>query len=117
MGQRSGKVGEIQIRSEALLTEYWGRPDATSDALLDGWFCTGDMARSDEDGYLWFADRIKHVIISGGENIYPAELERLLNEMADVAEGVVVGRSDETWGEVPVAVVVRTTDTLDRRIQ
>lgn len=95
--------GEIQVRGPSVLRGYWKRDDAL---LPGGWFATGDAGRLDAAGRWWFTDRLKHVIISGGENIYPAEVERVLATAPGVAEGAVVGRPDPTWGEVPVAVVV-----------
>jgi fatty-acyl-CoA synthase len=94
---------EIQVRGPSVLRGYWKRDDAL---LPGGWFPTGDVGRIDEHGRWWFTDRLKHVIISGGENIYPAEVERVLATAPGVAEGAVVGRPDPQWGEVPVAVVV-----------
>ncbi len=101
-----GEPGEILLRSPALASGYLNRPDADAD-FAGGWFRTGDVARRDADGYLWFADRVKNVIISGGENIYPAELERVLAETPGIAEAAVVGLPDPRWGTVPVAVVAR----------
>lgn len=98
-----GADGEIQVRGPSILRGYWGRDDAL---LPGGWFPTGDVGRVDAAGRWWFADRMKHVIISGGENIYPAEVERVLATAPGIAEGAVVGRPDPHWGEVPVAVVV-----------
>lgn len=98
-----GADGEIQVRGPAVLRGYWKRDDALTP---DGWFPTGDVGRIDPEGRWWFTDRLKHVIISGGENIYPAEVERLLRSAPGVAEGAVVGRDDPRWGEVPIAVVV-----------
>ena len=95
--------GEIQVRGPAVLRGYWKRDDAL---LPGGWFATGDVGRVDEAGRWWFTDRTKHVIISGGENIYPAEVERILATAPGVAEGAVIGLSDPHWGEVPVAVVL-----------
>ena len=85
---------------------YWNNPDETEKAIHDGWFKTGDLAIKDNAGLYWFTDRLKHVIISGGENIYPAELERVLNNAAEVKECAVVGRHDAKWGEIPIAIVV-----------
>ena len=102
-----GTVGEIWVRGDNVLTGYWQDEVATRANLTDGWFHTGDMARRDAAGLHWFADRLKHVIISGGENIYPAELERLLTGHAGLVEFCVVGRDDERWGQVPVVVAVR----------
>lgn len=98
-----GTDGEIQVRGPSVLRGYWGHGSAL---LPGGWFATGDVGRVDGDGRWWFTDRSKHVIISGGENIYPAELERLLAEAPGVAECAVIGRPDARWGEVPVAVIV-----------
>lgn len=96
-------TGEIAIRGPNVMRGYWKRSDGLT---ADGWFATGDVGRMDAQGRFWFTDRLKHVIISGGENIYPAEVERVLAEAPGVAEGAVIGRPDPRWGEVPVAVVV-----------
>ncbi|MBK1660708.1 class I adenylate-forming enzyme family protein [Paracraurococcus ruber] len=102
-----GTEGEIAIRGPNLMLGYWRAPGATAEALdAAGWFRTGDAGRMDADGRFWFTDRLKHVIISGGENIYPAEVERVLRGAPGVLEGAVCGRPDARWGEVPVAVVV-----------
>jgi fatty-acyl-CoA synthase len=87
--------------------EYWGNAAATSEALRDGWYFTGDIGTRDLDGYFTVHDRKKNMIISGGENIYPAEVERVLHEHPAVAEAAVIGRADAKWQEVPVAYVVR----------
>ena len=105
-----GMPGEIVLRGPNLLYEYWGDDQATADALRGGWFHTGDVAHIDEDGCFWFTDRLKNMIISGGENIYPAELERVLSDIPGVAECSVVGRPDPRWEEVPVAVISRSDD-------
>jgi fatty-acyl-CoA synthase len=86
--------------------EYWGNAAATREVLRDGWFCTGDIGRRDADGYFFVHDRKKNMIISGGENIYPAEVERVLLEHPDVADCGVIGRPDAKWDEVPVAYVI-----------
>ena len=102
-----GEAGEIEIRGPSVMREYWRAPAATAEAFRSGgWFRTGDVGRVDEAGRFWFTDRLKHVIISGGENVYPAEVERVLLTAPGVAEGAVCGRTDPRWGEVPVAVVV-----------
>ena len=94
---------------------YWDDEAATAAGFRDGWFRTGDLALRDGSGAYWFRDRIKNVIISGGENVYPAELERVLRTLDGVAEATVVGRADPRWGEVLVAVVVRRPGSgLDR---
>jgi fatty-acyl-CoA synthase len=99
--------GEIAVRGPNVLSEYWGNAEATREALHDGWYRTGDIGRRDVDGYFWVHDRKKNLIISGGENIYPAEVERVLLEHPDVAECGVIGRPDPRWDEVPVAYVIR----------
>lgn len=101
-----GERGEIAVRGPSVMTGYWNDPDATGEVLRDGWFHTGDVGHVDDDGLFYVDDRLKDVIISGSENIYPAELENVLDECREIAEAAVVGRPDERWGEVPVAVVV-----------
>lgn len=100
----TGEAGEIWVKGPNNFTEYWRDPATTAAALQDGWFKTGDMAWRDEAGLLWFVGRRKHVIISGGENIYPAEIERLLDKLPGLREAAVVGRPDARWGETPVVV-------------
>jgi fatty-acyl-CoA synthase len=99
--------GEIAVRGPNVFSEYWGNAQATREALHDGWYRTGDIGRRDADGYFWVHDRKKNLIISGGENIYPAEIERVLLQHPDVAECGVIGRPDPRWDEVPVAYVIR----------
>ncbi len=99
--------GEICVRGPNVMLGYWNRPDETEKAVRDGWFATGDIGHFDEDGHLYFQDRIKRVIISGGENIYSAEIERVLATIDGLEEVCVVGWPDERWGEVPVAAIVR----------
>jgi fatty-acyl-CoA synthase len=99
--------GEIAVRGPNVFSEYWGNKQATREALHDGWYRTGDIGRRDADGYFWVHDRKKNLIISGGENIYPAEVERVLLEHPDVRECGVIGRPDPKWDEVPVAYVIR----------
>ncbi|MEZ5450495.1 MAG: AMP-binding protein [Thiolinea sp.] len=102
-----GDNGEIWVRGANLLSRYWNNPQATDTYLTAGWFHTGDVARCDAQGFYWFADRLKHVIISGGENIYAAELERVIRELPGLTELAVVGRPDAKWGEVAVVVAVQ----------
>jgi len=99
--------GEIVVRGPNVFFEYWGNAQATREALNDGWYRTGDIGSRDADGYFWVHDRKKNMIISGGENIYPAEIERVLLGHDDVADVGVVGRPDPKWDEVPLAFVVR----------
>ncbi|WP_342739816.1 long-chain fatty acid--CoA ligase [Bradyrhizobium sp. B117] len=103
---RAGTPGEIAVRGPNVFFEYWGNADATRDALNDGWYRTGDIGLCDADGYFWVRDRKKNMIISGGENVYPAEVERVLLEHPDVSECAVIGRPDPRWDEVPVAFVI-----------
>jgi fatty-acyl-CoA synthase len=100
-----GMPGEILVRGANVASGYWNDPRASSAAFLDGYFRTGDIAECGADGVYRFKDRIKNVIISGGENVYPAEIERVLRKMPGIAEAAVVGRADARWGQVPVAVV------------
>ena len=102
----TGMSGEILIRGGNILREYWNNETETRRALRDSWFHTGDMAWQDEEGDVFVIDRKKDVVISGGENIYPAEIEQLVHRMQDIADVAVIGREDARWGEVPVAVVV-----------
>lgn len=99
-------IGEVVVRSESVMRGYWGRPEATESALRGGWLHTGDVGRRDEEGFLYIVDRKSSMIISGGENVYPLEIERILAEHPLVGEVAVVGVPDERWGEVVKAVVV-----------
>ena len=100
-----GEVGEIVYRAPTLMAGYWNNPDATAEAFRGGWFHSGDLVRQDEEGYVWVVDRKKDMIISGGENIYCAEVENVLAGHPSIAEVAVIGRAHDKWGEVPVAVV------------
>ncbi|WP_181805485.1 acyl-CoA synthetase [Streptomyces shenzhenensis] len=101
-----GETGEVVVRGPHVMPGYWGLPEETAASFADGWFRSGDAARVDEDGYVFIVDRLKDMIISGGENIYPAEIEDLLLAHPGIAECAVIGVPDDTWGEVPRAVVV-----------
>ncbi len=107
-----GEVGEIVYRAPTLMSCYWNNPEATAEAFAGGWFHSGDLVRMDSDGYVWVVDRKKDMIISGGENIYCAELENVLTSHPDIVEVAVIGRADEKWGEVPIAVAAVTNDDL-----
>jgi acyl-CoA synthetase (AMP-forming)/AMP-acid ligase II len=103
----TGEHGEVLVRGELVMKGYWNRPEDTARAMLaDGWFRTGDGGHLDADGYLFLTDRIKDMIISGGENIYPAELENVLAGLPGVREVAVIGVPHERWGETPRALVV-----------
>jgi fatty-acyl-CoA synthase len=101
-----GNPGEVVVRGPNVLFEYWGNAAATAEALRDGWYHTGDIGVRDANGYFHIRDRKKNMIISGGENIYPAEVERVLYEHPAVQDAAVIGRPDAKWQEVPVAYVV-----------
>ena len=100
-----GEVGEIIVKGPNVIKEYWQRPEETAAAIVDGWFHSGDLGYFDEDGYIYISDRLKDMIISGGENIYSAEVESLIMELDAISAVALIGVPDEKWGEVPVAVV------------
>ncbi len=109
-----GEVGEIWVKSEKVMAGYWRNTDQTAEALVDGWLRTGDLGRMDGDGYLYIVGRSKDMLISGGVNIYPSEIEAVLYDHPAVAEAAVVGRPDPEWGERPVAFVeLRPEESLD----
>ena len=101
-----GEVGEIVYLGPNLMQGYWRRDDATAEAFRGGWFHSGDLVRQDEEGFVWIVDRAKDMIISGGENVYCAEVENTLFAHPDIVDVAVYGRADDKWGEVPVAAVV-----------
>jgi fatty-acyl-CoA synthase len=102
-----GEVGEIEIRSPCVMKGYWNRPEATAEAIdAEGWFRTGDAGYRDADGYVFLHDRVKDMIVSGGENVYPAEVENALFAHPAVADAAVIGVPDDRWGEAVKAVVV-----------
>lgn len=100
-----GTLGEVVVRGDSVMRGYWGNPEATAITLRDGWLHTGDVGQMDADGFLTLMDRSKDVIISGGSNIYPREVEEILLLHPQVREVAVVGQRDQEWGEVPVAFV------------
>jgi fatty-acyl-CoA synthase len=102
----SDGVGELVVRGPNLMQGYWNRSGATEEAFAGGWFHTGDLARMDRDGDMYIVDRKKDMFISGGENVYPAEVENALYELPQIAEASVIGIRDEKWGEVGRAIVV-----------
>ena len=112
-----GQVGEIVYRGPTVMQGYWNKPAETTAAFAGGWFHSGDLVRQDEEGFVWVVDRKKDMIISGGENIYCAEVENAVANHPDVREVAVIGREDERWGQVPVAVVAlapgRTLELAD----
>ena len=102
----SGEVGEIWLKGTHVTQGYWKKPRETEAVFVNGWFRTGDLGKEDEDGYFYITDRLKHIIISGGENISPKEIESVINQHQQVSESCVVGIPDGTWGEKVVAAVV-----------
>jgi long-chain acyl-CoA synthetase len=101
-----GEVGEVVVKGDSVMAGYWRNPEATAAAVRDGWLFTGDVGCLDADGFLTLKDRSKDLIISGGSNIYPREVEEVLLTAPGVAEVAVVGMPDAEWGEVVVAFVV-----------
>lgn len=101
-----GEVGEIIMRGASIMKGYWNKPDATAEAVKDGWFYTGDAGFLDAEGYVFIYDRVKDMIVSGGENVYPAEVENALFAHPDIADVAVIGVPDEKWGEAVKACVV-----------
>ena len=106
------EAGEVLVRGEHIMREYLNRPDATAETIVDGWLHTGDIGTQDADGFVYIQDRLKDMIISGGENVYPAEIENLLLTLDGVRDCGVIGQPSERWGESPYALVVRQTDSL-----
>jgi fatty-acyl-CoA synthase len=101
-----GEVGEIIIKGPTLMSGYWNRPDLTAETIRDGWLFTGDLARMDEEGYIYIVDREKDMYVSGGENVYPAEIEKVLHTHPKIFDVGIVGVPDEKWGEVGKAFIV-----------
>ena len=102
----SGTTGEVCARGGNFMREYWNRPEATADAFRDGWYHTGDAGYLDEKGYLFLVDRVKDMIVTGGENVYSVEVENAISTFPDVAQVAVIGIPDEKWGEAVHAIVV-----------
>lgn len=107
---RPGDVGEIVYRGPSVMGGYWNKPGENAKAFRGGWFHSGDLVREDEDGYLYLVDRLKDMIISGGENVYCAEVEDVLAAHPRIADVAVIGLPDDRWGEVPHAVIVPASD-------
>jgi acyl-CoA synthetase (AMP-forming)/AMP-acid ligase II len=111
-----GQVGEIWLKGPNVTPGYWRKPRETEAAFIDGWFRTGDLGRTDGEGYYYITDRLKDVIISGGENISPKEIEVVINHHEKVLESCVVGIPDERWGEkVAAAVIPKAGATLTEK--
>ena len=107
----SSEVGELILSGKHMMLGYWNKPEATAEALRDGWLYTGDLCTVDDDGFITICDRKKDMIISGGENIYPAELENVLAACGEVQEAAVIGIASEKWGETPLAIIVAAPGT------
>jgi fatty-acyl-CoA synthase len=123
MPVKTGEIGEVVVKGPIVMNGYWNRDDLTDEVIKDGWFYTGDLARIDEDGFVYIVDRKKDMFISGGENVYPAGIEKILLSHQAVTDAAVVGVPDEKWGEVGKAfIVVRngysiTTDEIYQLLQ
>jgi fatty-acyl-CoA synthase len=102
-----GDIGELLIKGPNITPGYWNKPEATAKAFTDGWLHTGDAARQDEEGFVYIVDRWKDMYISGGENVYPAEVENVLFQIPAVADAAIIGVPNERWGEVGLAIIVR----------
>ena len=102
---KQGEVGELAVRGDGVMLCYYKNPEATNDVIKDGWLFTGDVAREDEDGFIYLVDRKKDVIISGGENLYPVEIEDFLNTNTKINDVAVIGLPDERLGEIAAAVI------------
>ncbi len=107
-----GVAGEVWVKGSHIMREYWNRPDATAETIVNGWLRTGDVATMDAEGFVAIQDRIKDMIISGGENVYPAEIEGVLASHPGITEAAVIGQQSAKWGESPLAIVVKSDDAL-----
>jgi fatty-acyl-CoA synthase len=105
-----GGVGELLIKGPNITPGYWNNPEATAQSFTDGWLHTGDAARQDDEGFVYIVDRWKEMYISGGENVYPAEVENVLFQLPQVTDAAIIGVPDERWGEVGMAIIVRKPD-------
>jgi len=108
-----GEVGEIYVRCDSTMSEYWKKAEQTQASLIDGWYRSGDAGRLDDQGYLFLADRVKDMIVTGGENVYSIEVENAISSHPDVIQVAVIGLPDDVWGETVHAVVVCNPDAID----
>lgn len=104
---KQGDVGNLIVRGPNVMKGYWNRAEATSEAIVNGWFHTGDLARVDEEGFVYIVGRKKEMIISGGENVYPLEVEQVIKQLPEIKEVAVVGSIDPKWGEIPIAFIAK----------
>ena len=100
-----GESGELAVKGPGVMKEYYKNPDATTSTLVDGWLMTGDIARQNEDGFIWLVDRAKDVIITGGENLFPVEIESFIMENPKIQDCAVIGYPDERLGEIALAII------------
>ena len=108
-----GKTGEFWLKSDSIISQYWKKPEETARAFEQGWFKTGDLGKKDSSGYYYLTDRLKNIIITGGENVSPSEIETIINKLDEVIESSVLGIFDEKWGEKIVAAVVKKPTSGD----
>jgi fatty-acyl-CoA synthase len=109
----ANEIGELWVQGGNIIESYWNRPEANVKDFVDGWFRTGDAARIDEDGFYYIVDRTKDMYISGGENVYPAEVENTIYQLEGITEAAVIGLPDEKWGEIGcVVAVLKSGSTL-----
>jgi fatty-acyl-CoA synthase len=100
------QIGEVVVRAPHVMQGYWNQPEATRDTIKNDWLYTGDLGYLDQEGFLYIIDRKKDMLVSGGENVYPAEIEQVIAQLPEIAEVAVIGIPDKKWGEVPKAFVV-----------
>ena len=110
-----GEPGEVMVKGPHIMLGYWNRPEANAETLIDGWLKTGDVATMDSDGFVTIVDRVKDMLISGGENVYPAEIENVLLSHEKIGDAGVIGIPSKKWGESPLAVIVRSDDSLSEQ--
>ena len=110
-----GEAGEVLVAGPHIMKGYWNRPEATAETIIDGWLHTGDVATMDADGFVTIVDRVKDMLISGGENVYPAEIENVLLQHEGINDAGVIGIPSAKWGESPLAIVVRADDSVDEK--
>ena len=111
----AGEAGEVLVKGPHIMLGYWNRPEANAEALVDGWLKTGDVATMDSEGFVTIVDRVKDMLISGGENVYPAEIENVLLAHEKINDAGVIGIPSKKWGESPLAVIVRADDSLSEQ--
>lgn len=109
---KPNEPGEVQVKGSHIMVGYWNQPEATDAAIVDGWLKTGDVATMDADGFVTIVDRVKDMLISGGENVYPAEIENVLLAHDKINDAGVIGIPSEKWGESPLAVIVRADESI-----